>query len=199
MKKVDKSKIRLFAQVYNLYFTRVVWSTENMANEYLNEIGSLVYKHVDLVSTLVKSYCYSPTAKHIRVMRNSWNKTTGSGIPKDKVECAPHYMAAKNNFKDGVTFCSECNNPACYINRNMCIIVVKTAEFIERLRNLEDGKRVHFSMKDFFNKQELEHFIEYFTKPYYPITDEKYKLKWSSKVSFQIRLDNIVLYRFHTE
>ena len=64
----------------------------------------------------------------------------------------------------------------------MCIQVLQTIELIETYRCMEDDKIITLTMKDFFTKDELEHFLTYFTKPCQQITDRSFKLKWSSKM-----------------
>ena len=48
-------------------------------------------------------------------------------------------------------------------------------------QNLDPDKKVNFSIIDFFQKEEIEHFLEFFTRPYNPPVDVNYKLRWSSK------------------
>ena len=66
----------------------------------------------------------------------------------------------------------------------MCIQILQTIELVDTLASLDTDKRIFLNVRDFYRKDELEHFLEFFSRPVQEITDAKYKLRWSTKVSY---------------
>ena len=52
--RVNKDKLKLFHSVLTRYFTRVIWNDFDAANDYLKEVGGLVYEYFDVVSNIAK-------------------------------------------------------------------------------------------------------------------------------------------------
>ena len=114
-------------------------------------------------------------------MRDQLRQNHSGGPLYERVELSEHYLQSKDSFVTGVSFCSECNNPKCLVNKSMCLQILQTFDLVETLAGLDNDKRISLTVRDFYRKDELEHFLEYFTRPVQEITDPKCKLRWSSK------------------
>ena len=52
--KVHQDKLKLFHGVLSRYFQRVIWSDFDASNEYLKEVGAMVYEYFDIISNVAK-------------------------------------------------------------------------------------------------------------------------------------------------
>ena len=175
IKEMVKHKVRLFSNVYNKYFERTIWSKDGKANKYLAVLGEAVLKLLDIVANTIKPYCYNPPHEHKQNLKIG---TTGIYRDDDKLEIAPHYEDSKRNAKAGYSFCTECSESTCKLNKAMCVIFASVAEFIEVLKNLEDGKKIKLSMLDFFTEDEINHFLIKFTTQGHPVSNYDRPLEW---------------------
>ena len=176
IKDVDPDKSLFFSEVYQRFFEKNIWTYNDCkANEYLLKLGNAVFKFIDITSNITKSYCYYPSDK----FKNSLRKgIIGMQTTEDKLEIAPHYEASKKNFKTGVTFCSECGETSCVLNRAMCIIIAETTDLIQEIRDVPEERKIKFTLTDFFRRDELEHFIHNFTIPCEHISEANTKIEW---------------------
>ena len=176
IRDVNPNKAKFFSEVYQRYFEKNIWVYDGCkANDYLLKLGDAVFKFIDKISNISKSYCYYPTDKFKRSLSRG---IVGIQTTEDKLEISPHYEASKNNFKTGVTFCSECGDTACVLNRAMCIIIAETADLIQEIRDVPEDRKVKFTLLDFFRRDELEHFVHNFTIPDVKEKIETVKLEW---------------------
>ena len=176
IRDADPVKTHFFAEVYQKFFERNIWTYGDcIANDYLLKLGNAVFKFIDTISNISKSYCYFPSERFKRSLERG---IAGIQTTEDKLEIAPHYEAAKRNFKTGITFCSECGDTECALNRAMCIIVAESTDFIQEIRDVPDNMKVKFTLLDFFRRDELEHFIHNFTVPAEHSISENVKLEW---------------------
>ena len=160
IKKVHKDKVKLFANVYNKYFEKIIWSKTGKANNYLKELGESVFKVIDVVSNVMNSYCYNPTEGLVASLKRGLDPFY---VTDDRLEISPHYEASKSKAKFGYSFCTECSEPSCALNKAMCIVFQTVAEMIEKFSQFEASKRIKLSMLDFFREDEIEHFLTKFT------------------------------------
>ena len=188
--KVVKPKVRLFSNVYTKYFEKTIWSKEGKTNQYLAILGESVLKLLDIVANALKPYCYNPPYEHKQNLRIG---VTGIYKEDDKLEIAPHYESSKKNAKCGYSFCTECSETTCKLNKAMCVVFASTAEFIMTLNSMEEGKKVKFTMTDFFTDDEIKHCLKKFTVQAYPVSNNSVNwisndLTWPRKMSREINL-----------
>ena len=63
VRKVDTQKLELFYKVLSRYFVRIIWSDFDAANEYLKELGAIIYDFFDATGNIAKvsiDYSYIP-------------------------------------------------------------------------------------------------------------------------------------------
>ena len=100
------------------------------------------------------------------------NTHPGYILEHERPELNPHYETSKRKFKATITFCAVCSNGLCACNRYIVHVFVTCAEMIHKfVHNLEFGKRIYLSMHHFFTKQEIEYFLDKFTKDRTQILD----------------------------
>ena len=113
-----------------------------------------------------KFYCYTPSERNKEDM--AWgikNTHPDYVLEHERPELNPHYENTKRKFKTTITFCAMCSSGLCACNRYIVHIFATCAEMIQKLnRNLEYGKRIYLTMHHFFSKQEIEYFLDKFTK-----------------------------------
>lgn len=54
VRRAHKDKLELFHKVLSRYFLRVIWTDYDASNEYLKEVGRIVYEYFDVVANVAK-------------------------------------------------------------------------------------------------------------------------------------------------
>ena len=54
VRKVNGDKLDLFHNVLSRYFEKVIWSDFDASNEYLKEVGAVLYEYFDVVANIAK-------------------------------------------------------------------------------------------------------------------------------------------------
>ena len=93
----------------------------------------------------------------------------------ERPECCPHYGKAKGSFNGAITFCSECDDPKCAINRYESQRFAATAELIVAIQRLPRKRVANFNFHDFFLPEEIDRFLQYYTMPHRPLTKQNAK------------------------
>ena len=202
VKMAIREKAIFFGLVYQHYFEKAVWAMHGVvANDYLLKLGRAVYKFLDIVSNTNKSYCYIPSDRLRRSMKKG---ILGIQTEMDKLELAPHYEEAKKKFKNGITFCSECSDTDCVLNRAMCVNIAETANLISEIRSVEEENMVKFTLLDFFEQSELEYFVHTFTQAQGSQNGAtklgwmEQQAEWPRRLIPQMKLDRILRWDIHT-
>ena len=82
---------------------------------------------------------------------------------EQRPELSPHYEETKNNFRNGITFCSVCSVPTCSCNKQIIQLWMTTLEVIYKLSRVREGQ-VRLSMHHFFTPEEMVYFLDTFTQ-----------------------------------
>ena len=88
---------------------------------------------------------------------------TGLRPEEQRPELSPHYEDTKNQFKNGITFCSKCSVPSCSCNKQIIQLWMTTLEVILKLSKIKEGP-IRLSMHHFFTPEEMVYFLDTFTK-----------------------------------
>ena len=169
---------RLFHTVFNNYFVKVLWSRKDASNSFLKKIGEAVYKYFDIIANTSKMYCYRPTPANKNDMARGLVGLKGH---QERPELNAHYNSSKNSFTTSISFCADCGEGKCPLNRYPAHMILATAELIETCLKLPGEEQVLLTMHDFFREDELEYFLEQFTRPVTPLTHRDASFNWTNK------------------
>ena len=99
----------------------------------------------------------------------------------ERPECCPHYENAKKSFNGKITFCSECDEPRCAINRYETQRYAATADLINAIQRLPHKSVANFTFHDFFSAEEIDRFLQVYTSPLKPLNKQNAKERFYSK------------------
>ena len=139
------------------------------------QVAEIAYKYIDIISAVAKFYCYQPSEANKMDMKRGIGDENAT---YERPECCPHYDSAKRSFDGAITFCSECEDPRCAINRYECQRFAATAEFIIAIQKLPRHKVANFNFHDFFKPDEIDRFLQFYTVSCRPWTKQNSKVRF---------------------
>ena len=110
-----------------------------------------------------------------------------------------HYDETKSKYITSISFCAVCSYGKCAINRYIVHIFLGAINFIIVIKEIK-WISINFTMLDYFREDEIIYFLETFTLPVEPYTEQNASFSWKNEAKFtwprkvvdSVRLVNVV-------